>query len=182
MRKLIYAALAVVGGLAIGLGSAVMRLSEAGSVAVPGNTAWVELDPASGNEMLPYALGLYLGAGQVPPSFTVRQFKRIRDEEGNALRGDCAYVLEGKVPPARWWTLAATDAQGRVVNPQSVIVAGQAFRDAEGAMRVSFAPWPIAGNWVRVDSGTYGLMLALHDVQDDDDKPVTLPVVRKGRC
>jgi hypothetical protein len=182
MQKLIYAALAVIGGIAIGLGSAAVRLSDAGSIAVPGNNAWAELDPASGNDVLPYSIGRYLGSGQVPPSVTIRQFKRTRDEEGNALRGDCAYVLEGKVPPARWWTLAATDEEGRVVGDQSVIVAGQAFRDAEGMMRVSFAPWPVSGNWVHVGSGTYSLMLSLHDGQDEDETPLTLPVVRKGRC
>jgi hypothetical protein len=182
MRKLIYAALAVFGGIAIGLGSAVMRLADAGSVAVPGNDAWLELDPASANDVLPYSLGRYLGSGQVPPSFTIRQFARTRDEDGNSLRGDCAYVLEGKIPPARWWTLAATDGDGRAVSPNSVIVAGQAFRDTEGTMRVTFAPWPVAGNWVHVESGTYSLILALHDSQDDEEKPVVLPVVRKGRC
>jgi hypothetical protein len=182
MRKLVYAALAVVGGIVIGIGSAAMRLSGAGSIPVTGNNAWQELDPASGNDLLPYSIGRYLASGQVPPSFSIRQFTRTRDEEGNALRGDCAYVLEGKVPAARWWTLAATDEDGRVVSPKSVVVAGQAFRDAEGTMRVSFAPWPVSGNWVHVTSGTYAMMLSLHDGQDDDEKSLTLPVVRKGRC
>jgi hypothetical protein len=182
MRKLIYALMAIGGGVVMGLGSAIFRLSDAGETIVPGNEAWSELDPSKANDVLPYGLGRYLGAGQVPPSLTIRQFMRVRDEDGNSLRGDCAYVLEGKVPPARWWSLAATDADGRAVSPTSVIVAGQALRDSENLLRVTFAPWPVSGNWVRVESGSYRLVLALHDGVDDEEKPVTLPVVRKGRC
>ncbi len=182
MRKLLYAGLAVVGGMALGLASAINQLNQAGESPVVGSENWIELDPAAANSVLPYSLGRFLGSGQVPPSFSIRQFTRLRDEDGNALRGDCAYVLEGRIPAGRWWTLAATDGDGRVVSSNSVVVSGQVFRNAEGVVRVSFAPWPVSGNWVKVDSGTYQLVLALHDSLDEEDKPVTLPVVRKGSC
>jgi hypothetical protein len=38
-------------------------------------------------------------------------FLRATDDDGEALREDCAYVLEGRAPAARWWsvTLYADD-------------------------------------------------------------------------
>lgn len=39
-----------------------------------------------------------------------------RDRDGQPLRRECSYVIEGSVPAARFWTLYAADAE-RVVLP-----------------------------------------------------------------
>jgi hypothetical protein len=181
MRKLVFAFLSLVVGVAVGLFSAIYRMNDAGAVPVSGSAGWVEYDPAATADILPYAFSRLLIGGQVPPSNSLRQFMRRIDEDGNGLRGDCAFFLEGSLPAARWWTISATDGDGRVMLPKSTIAAGQTLLDDRGSMLVTFAPWPISGNWIAVGPGSYNVVLTLHDAAEEDDT-IKLPTIRKGRC
>jgi hypothetical protein len=182
MQKVVTALLAIAIGIGGGYASAAYSLRSAAERGVPGNTHWKELDASEELGLLPYAAGRFLANGQLPPPVSVRQFFRRADEDGSTLRGDCAYVLEGKVPPARWWTVAATDSSLRSLNANTVAVAGQTFAAADTSMRIIFSPSPAPGNWIKVPDQTYQLVMTLHDPTDEQDTDLALPTVRKGRC
>ncbi len=181
MRKIVSAALAIGSGVAIGLGSALTYLGSAGLSAVLDNPNWVEADVSTETTALPYALGHYLLEGVMPPPNSLRQFTRSRDEDGNTLRGDCVFVLEGNISTARWWTVAATNSNGTALNAQSVLAAGQALSSADGRFKISFASSPVAGNWIKVPSSAYTLAITLHDATDEEES-LKLPTIRRGNC
>jgi hypothetical protein len=181
MRKLAIAGIALIVGVAGGYATATNNLNTAGQRTVPGSALWQELDPTEEPGMLPYSTGRFLADRQLPPPVSLHQYFRSHDEDGNRLRGDCAYVLEGIVPPARWWTIAATDGSWRTLAESSVAVSGQTFLNKDGSMRLTLSPFPVSGNWLKVPNETYQLVIALHDVADETENLI-LPTIRKGRC
>jgi hypothetical protein len=178
MQTIAKTAIATISGVAIGLVSALVKLDSAGSHAVIGHANWQEIDVSANALQLIYALGHFQVAGQVPPSTSLRQLQRLRDEDGNRLSASCVFVLEGKIPKARWWTIAATSDATTV--DENVISSGQAITDADGLLRVSVARSPVAGNWIIPPDGRYAIVLTLHDPVDV--QTMVLPLVRQGRC
>ncbi len=84
--------------------------------------------------------------------------------DGVTLRGDCMTTLEGTIPPARWWTIAAVDKDGVAEGARSVLSASAAVLEADGHIIVHLSAEPQPGNWIAPASGgTYSLALTLHD-------------------
>lgn len=90
-----------------------------------------------------------------------------RDSAGEALEGRCAYQLAGRMPPARFWSLAAASVGGQ---PFTNAAGRQAFtsadvlRDSAGAVAVAVAPTVQPGNWLPLPgSGRFVLVLRLYE-------------------
>jgi hypothetical protein len=168
-------------GLAAGLGSGVYALNTIGLTAAASPKDWQEWVLSDGSTTLPYALGHFLAAGQVPPSRASRQFIRRVDDSGAALSGSCAVTLQGALPPARWWTLAATASNGKVGESRGVLSAGEAVLEANGQLRAQVSASPAAGNWiVPPGNGSYILVLTVHDAASVS--AATLPPISQGGC
>lgn len=91
-----------------------------------------------------------------------------RDAEGDALRFECDYRIEGALPPARFWTLHARDADGRVVVPDSDRAAAlhsyALLRQPDNTVVTTVSRHPAPGNWLAVKGeGPYSLVLTLYD-------------------
>lgn len=80
------------------------------------------------------------------------------DSDGNGLSGRCVYSLEGRVPPARFWTFRVTDRRGNPtpahpLTPKT-LQSWRLLQDSEGGFEAYIGRTPHAGNWVSVDSSS----------------------------
>lgn len=95
-------------------------------------------------------------------------FVADRDSAGQRLRFDCAYRIEGSLPPARFWTLfveadgrtALTAAEGRAAGLQSRAV----VRQPDNSIVINVGRHAAPGNWLQVDAtGSMRLIATLYD-------------------
>ena len=88
------------------------------------------------------------------------------DDTGRALASDCAYLVTGPMPRARWWSLSAVGSGGEAESdaaPRHGIVSRQIVYDADQVFRVALSPETEAGNWIRPpETGELVLLLRLY--------------------
>lgn len=77
-----------------------------------------------------------------------------QDSEGNPLRGDASYRIEGQILPARWWSITA-------YGPDCFLIPNNLDRysynvsnlqwNPDGSYVIYVSPQPKEGNWIPVD-------------------------------
>jgi hypothetical protein len=171
----------LIAGAGGGLATAVVALN---SVGLSGNSDpanWQRWNLAEDSLSLPYALGHFLTAGQVPPTNASKQYVRRTDNTGKGLNASCTAVVAGVIPATRWWTLAATANNGTTTSKRGVLNAGQAVVDANGQLHVRIGREPMPGNWlVPPSNGAFMLVLTLHDPVTDIDIKLLPSVTLEG--
>ena len=144
-------AIILVGGLAVGLGTA-WALTGGGTKAT---------DP------LTRAMVARSGLLALPAKETL-YWMATTDGAGAPLDGDCRYSLSGSALDARWWSVTIYDEQGYLVDNAarnwSVNGANVAL-DAKGEWRVTISPdKPAAGAWLPVGKdGPFQLTLRMYN-------------------
>lgn len=135
------AALALVAGLAAGLGSAHWAMSLRPERVGQGGTVW---RMTSGGEprIGPYALAATLAEFRLPSPQSL-EFLATRDSEGRTLYGDCTYRLY--IPPskARWWTLQLMPPGERTLAASYAAIAEQS-----GTVEIAISRDARPGNWI----------------------------------
>ena len=117
-------------------------------------------------------------------------FVAERDSGGELLRRECTYVVEGNVPPARFWTLYAADASLRVLSsrlPRIPALHSQAvLRQPDNSFVITAGAKPAPGNWLAISGhGPMRLLLTLYDTPltiGTALSDVELPQVQKVGC
>ena len=96
-------------------------------------------------------------------------FVADNDDAGQRLRGNCSYVVGGKTPPARFWSLHMTDTEDRLYSVDGpfpyAFHSHEVTRDSDGLFAIALGRSPSAGNWMALD-GTpqhFRLILTLFD-------------------
>jgi hypothetical protein len=165
-------------GLGLGVYSGMQALESTGLEKVSGNGGWQEWRLGENDRSLPYALGHFLSAGQVPPPRDARYFVRSLDDDGNALTGDCVFKIEGPEIASRWWSLRAGE------NATSILTAGQALVSDMGQLNVMLSPHPMPGNWILPPSSTrYTLTYVINQpAPSKNGAGLILPSVKKAGC
>jgi hypothetical protein len=112
----------------------------------------------------PYADAHFLLAGQLPmPASQFIVYEAHGDSEGRSFDGNCTYVVEGKLPAVRWWSLGVSDRNAKR-EARRQLTSVNAITDVPGEIHISVAPNPVPGNWIAVGNGSkFALMLVLHD-------------------
>jgi hypothetical protein len=175
MRILSFSTLFILLGIIFGWASAIQSLNGAGLRPVKDGNGWQEWQASPNDRLLPYSLGHFLSGGQLPPPKSVRYYERSVDDDGNTLRGDCVFAIDGLVPPSRWWSLTAGNSG------QAVLTAGTAVIDSEDHLKVTASRLPAAGNWIAPeDLSNYKLTYVLSEVPADT--VIELPHVKKVGC
>ncbi|MEO3387855.1 DUF1214 domain-containing protein [Mesorhizobium sp. CAU 1741] len=95
-------------------------------------------------------------------------FVARRDHEGLPLRIECDYRVEGGVPPARFWTLYARDAQGGIVvgddTRTPALHSLALLRQDDNTVITTVSRRPAPGNWLATaGTGRFNLVLTLYD-------------------
>jgi hypothetical protein len=118
-------------------------------------------------------------------------YLRAVDDEGQTLRDHCAYVIEGEVPDARWWsvTLYADDYYlARNEDGAHSIDMTRAVIDADGMWRATIQPTdPADGSfWISSrNAGRFDLIYRLYNaseaILDSPESALVTPrIVRLG--
>lgn len=118
-------------------------------------------------------------------------FTAERDNDGNRLITNCRYVVVGETPPARFWTLHATDAN------DVLLVADEQFPSAyhshnvlkgqAGEFEFSVGNHPQSGNWLATgqEIKPFKLVLTLFDTPTTGNSGVNdlkMPDIFGGTC
>jgi hypothetical protein len=117
-------------------------------------------------------------------------FVTERDSGGAPLRAECAYAVEGHVPPTRFWTLFAVDGSQHRLEPGSdrfaAIQSLGLDRAPDDAVSIAIGPRPRPGNWLHVSgSGPMALVLTLYDTPISGGTGfagLEMPQVRRVGC
>lgn len=130
---------------------------------------WTAWPLAGSRDADPYSKAKVAAEGAVPLGAAEGlAFHADQDKDGNPLRRDCQYMLEGQTPPARLWTLSAHAPEGPVLTKpdgQSVnVISRSIVRAQDGKFTLYSGPEFSPGNWLEVDGrGSYELILRLYD-------------------
>jgi hypothetical protein len=176
MGRISFSAVALLAGVLLGVLTAMNALGSVGLKPVSPTSKWSEWQLNGASTTLVYSLGHFLGDGQLPPPKSARYFVRSTDEDGNSLRVDCVYVVEGKITPARWWTMTAGTAALR-----SELSAGEAILSQDNTLKVTISARPAPGNWiVPADNGSLSLHFIVNEPVLGQD--ISLPTITKSGC
>ncbi|KTE20444.1 hypothetical protein ATE67_09255 [Sphingopyxis sp. H050] len=183
-------AIAVAGGLAVGLGAAWALTGNGFGDGGIHNGPWsTSLGYGTkATDALTRARVARGGLLALPAKETV-YWSAKTDASGAPLDGDCRYSLSGTALDARWWSVTIYDAAGYLVanpaNRWSVNGANVAL-DAKGEWRVTVAPdKPADGAWLPGTKGQpFHLTLRMYNPGQDfraDPAKAALPrIVKKG--
>jgi hypothetical protein len=165
-------------GLLAGVLSAVNALGSYGLVPVAEQPAWAEWQVNNSDSKLLYTLGHFLGGGQLPPPKLAQSFVRNTDETGTRLSSDCVYLIEGKITPARWWTISVGRTGG--LSTHSVLTAGEAIVDQDDVLKVAISQHPMPGNWIEPEGGNVTVDYIINEAQNG--QTIQLPSITKKSC
>ena len=187
-------ALILVALIAIGGGTALTYMSirgadQFGAVTLGGWTAYPtsgtpEADPYS-KAMLARDAALALGIAEGITFFL------DQDAAGEPLSGSCDYVIEGNVPPARFWTFNIVDDQHRplkILNAElpSMLHSANITYEPDDTLRLQLSARARPGNWIQMPMGqNFALAMTLFDSPIASNKGLidtAFPSVRKAGC
>lgn len=139
----------------------------------------------------PYEVASTARTGEAPLAYgDGLAFTATADDDGRPLDASCDYELEGDLPSARLWTLAAFDPRGR----RFAAGAGDVTFTSTSATRIVGAKPKIAlsrgarpGNWAPiVGEGRFVLRLSLYETiigtPLERANPTALFSIRRGAC
>lgn len=117
-------------------------------------------------------------------------FTATRDAEGEPLRRECTYRIEGPVPSARFWTLYAADPSGSVIGSGTkrpgALNSYQLIRLADNSVSISAGAHASPGNWLALSgSGPMSFVLTFFDTpiaSSTGASDVVLPSIVKAGC
>ncbi len=183
-------AIALVGGLTVGLGAAWALTGGGLSHGAIANGPWTTSLGFGTKATDPVTRALVARAGllALPAKETV-YWSATTDAAGTPLDGNCRYRLSGKPLDARWWSVTIYDAKGYLVaNPTDIwsVNGANVALDAKGEWRVTISPTkPADGAWLPGTKGQpFHLTLRMYNpgqaFRADPAKAVLPQIVREG--
>jgi len=151
-------------------------------------TAWPEL---GSREIDPYARAILARNGDIPLAIGEGlAFHTETDDFGRRLDSACLYTIGGMTPPARYWTIALYDRQGRLdpsPTARSHTTSARILRDEAGRMQIAISRDPQPGNWlIAPASGPFQIVFRLYDTPVSGTlswvTEGSLPTIERGEC
>ncbi|RIK87171.1 MAG: DUF1214 domain-containing protein [Hyphomicrobiales bacterium] len=117
-------------------------------------------------------------------------FTARRDSDGRPLLLECRYRIHGSLPPARFWTLYARDADHRVITVEGgrapALHSLALLRGPDNTVATTVSRHAAPGNWLAVaGSGPFSLVLTLYDTAITSSAriaEVELPGITREGC
>ncbi|MDX2171019.1 MAG: DUF1214 domain-containing protein [Deltaproteobacteria bacterium] len=154
--------------LGLGLGSARWMLRHGIAEALVRNGAWQTSRETGSPDAGMYIRAQVAVAGLLAlnPSEAM-YYRAASDDAGHPLTGDCDFVVEGRDPATRWWSLTAYAADNFLI-PNSAerysFSRTTVARETDGGFRIVVSARPHAGNWLPVAPGEpFDLTLRLYN-------------------
>lgn len=178
-------------GLLLGLGATYFILQRGplfGRIEVG---PWLVEPGYTSAEIDPYARAAFARTGEVPLAHAEGvTFLARTDSDGKRLEARCDYILSGRVPASRNWSLTLVTPSGALVdNPakRNGFTSAEILRAADGSFEVAISRQARSGNWLPATvPHAFTLVLRLYDTLLDVgtsnlDKSA-LPQIRQGAC
>lgn len=191
MRTLLMYVAAIVLGVGVGFGSALLVLNNGELLGQFEYDHWSGNEDAGSTVADPYTRGIIakIGLLALNRSETI-YFHRYVDDSGEYLREACIYELSGGDLPTRWWSItvyAEDDFLPQNADGALSIDATQAVRDANGRWSARLAQARDgASNWISTNNaGTYNLALRMYNPADsarNDPSSIPYPTIRRISC
>ncbi|MCP1198143.1 DUF1214 domain-containing protein [Notoacmeibacter sp. MSK16QG-6] len=169
LRTILLTALSCILALGLGGGSAWFALDRADALGALNIGKWVAYPEAGTDRADPYTRARIARNAALPlaPAEGL-VFSRRSDESDRPLRAGCQYILEGRLPSARFWTLHAaplsSDASIADEDRRVALHSRALLRQPDGSIRIAIGPTIRPGNWLPVaGNGPFRLILSLYD-------------------
>jgi hypothetical protein len=176
-------ALALLIGGGLGLATATRSIDGGFAGISSEHGQWVTWPAAGRKDEDPYTRAHFVLDGRLPVSaFEAAEFETASDSTGATLDADCTYILEGRLPPSRWWSVwtAPAAAPGDGVTSQAAVL------EPDGGLRVAFSRAAQPGNWIRLsaDADRFRVFLRLYasGAPGRGGAAASLPVLRLEHC
>jgi hypothetical protein len=192
LKTVLLVALALALAIGGGAGSVLYALNHSASFGAISVGPWVAFPDVGTPDADPYMQARYARDGSLALGRAEGvEFRAETDTDGAPLSIGCRYAVEGETPPARFWTLNATDENqvslAGVGSRQSAISSLAILRDAATSrFLIEVGAEPAAGNWLPVSgNGTMQLVLTLYDTpiaNRTDLSDSNLPAIRRIAC
>jgi hypothetical protein len=176
--------------LVIGVGSAVWVIKSFSATEAIKAGAWTT-NPLIGSVQADMYLRAYVArTGLFALSKTeALYYNAFTDEDGEPLRAECDYIIEGGDLPARWWSITAYDKDHflvpNVLNRYSYN-AKNVGRNEQGRYKIHLSPTPKVQNWLPAPrQGSMSLTLRAYNPAPalaENMGSAELPRIMKVRC
>ena len=144
---------------------ALTRGTAFGAITIGAWTAWPKTGTA---DIDPYARAAVSRSGELPiGSGDGVAFYAASDDTGRPLDGRCVVTMSGTTPPARFWTLALYDPDGRLIANTANrygFTSQELTRGADGNFEIVIGARARPGNWLPTGGiDRYVAVLRLYD-------------------
>ncbi len=165
---------------------ALTRGTAFGAITIGAWTAWPKTGTA---DIDPYARAGVARSGELPiGSGDGVAFYAASDDKGRPLDGRCVVTMSGITPPARFWTLALYDPDGRLVSNTANrygFTSQELTRAADGNFEIVISARARPGNWLPTGGiDRYVAVLRLYDtpvgVATRNAKDAPMPMVAEN--
>jgi hypothetical protein len=188
LNLVVFAALAVIGGA----GSAWYMIEAGSRLSTRTFGPWVTWTGAGRPDADPYTRAHTARNGLLPISSTFElSFRAKTDSGGGRLSTTCDYVVLFPHQEPAWWSLAAFDAAGKLIqNPaeRHAFNTNSSMREPDGRVAIAVARGARPGNWL--PSGRSSRIVLILTVQDaafaasmhEGGAPRPLPEIQRAAC
>ncbi|WP_374307735.1 DUF1214 domain-containing protein [Methylocella sp.] len=183
--------LVLVAGLCLGLAATALTLQTGFGFGATRAGPWVAFARRDGAGLDPYARATFAHTGEIPLGATEGlSFLAHADSDGGRLDARCDYIVSGRTPAARRWTLSALSPEGRLL-PNAAerygFTSSELLRDARGGFRIVLSRHARPGNWTPLpQAGPFALMLRLYESEFSASSLAfdaqSLPTITRGDC
>lgn len=190
MRFIVHLVLMLGLALCIGFGLSYYALTDGAIMTGYHNGPWTTFPRAGAPNPDPYSLAYITRKRELQLGLSEGiSFIADTDSDGEALHTSCTYRIDGKMPLASFWTLAAEDRDGRNIarfadNP--ILDSRAVNRLQDGSLLLHVGSQLSPGNWLETrNDGNFRLQLRLYDAaafSGSEDSIGILPSISKEVC
>jgi hypothetical protein len=189
MNSVLKALAALVIGTVLGLGATWLSVVRG---AMPGGVSdgpWKTnlLIGSSGGDMVTRAAVAVHGLLALNRSETI-YYSAYADDAGDRLDGNCTYLVTGRDPPTRWWSITAYAADDYLIpNPahRYAVSKNSVTHNAVGEFVTTVSRKHFDRDWIAVAGAPFSLTLRLYNPYPAvaaDPAHVALPSIKKVSC
>lgn len=191
MRAIVVLLLGIAGAAGLGLWSAWLAVRSPAPIDTIELGAWQAWPNAGTADADPYSRARLARTGEIPlGSGEGLVLLALTDDAGEPLTTTCDYRIVGQTPPARLWTVALEDPDGRVVegaNGEAAALGSDALlRAPDGSFEILLSDQPQSGNWISThDAKRFRVVVRLYDTTARTGTELTtlfMPRIARQRC
>jgi hypothetical protein len=182
--------LSAAAALTLGLWSAWITVRSPAPVDTIRLGVWQAWPNAGTADADPYSRARLARTGEIPlGSGEGLMLLALTDDGEEPLVSACDYTIAGQTPPARLWTVALEDQDGRSVGMRDGVAAlasDTLLRAADGSFRIALSSRPQGGNWISTEEATrFRIVVRLYDTTARTGTELTtleMPKITRGLC